>query len=152
MDINLKIPPVVQGIIAAILTWFCGEFIPLYKINIPYQIVIVSILFFVGGVVALLGVYAFRKMSTTVDPRYPDKASSLVVIGIYKYSRNPMYLGILLVLAGWALFFSAISGFIVPPAFAVFINQFQIKPEEVALKQKFGEDYECYLKGVRRWL
>ncbi len=152
MSLNLKIPPVAQGIIAAALTWLCSEFVPLYKLNIPHQIVAASILFFSGGVVALLGVYAFRKMSTTVDPRYPDKASSLVVIGIYRYSRNPMYLGILLVLLGWALFLGAISGLIIPVVFVVAINQLQIKPEEQALKDKFKDSYISYTKSVRRWI
>ncbi len=152
MSLNLKIPPVAQGVIAAALIWMCSGYIPLYIINFPYQVVIVAILFFIGGVVALLGVYAFRKMSTTVDPRYPDKASTLVVIGIYKYSRNPMYLGILLVLLGWALFLGAISGFVVPVVFVVAINQLQIKPEERALKEMFQDSYADYTKSVRRWI
>lgn len=152
MNLNLKIPPVAQGLIAASLIWVCSKYIPLYQFVIPYQIIFLSIMSVVGVIIVLASGYAFRKMGTTVDPRYPDKVSALVVFGIYKYSRNPMYVGMLLVLLGVAIYFGAISGFIVPVAFVFFITKFQIKPEEEALKEKFGEDYERYLTSVRRWI
>jgi len=82
----------------------------------------------------------------------PEKASSLVSSGIYKLTRNPMYLGLLLVLLAWAVFLSNALPFIFLPAFIIYINQFQIGPEEIALSSAFGQEFEAYKSRVRRWL
>ena len=82
----------------------------------------------------------------------PAKTTSLVAGGVYRFTRNPMYLGLLLVLAGWAVFLSNALAFALLPAFIAYIGRFQIAPEERALAAKFGTEYEAYRTEVRRWL
>ena len=82
----------------------------------------------------------------------PDSTSSLVVSGIYKYTRNPMYLGFLLVLLGWATFLSNLAALALLPAFVVYMNHFQIGPEERALGSLFAQEYQAYHARVRRWI
>lgn len=106
----------------------------------------------VGAGMAVLGVLAFRKANTTVDPRVPQQSVSLVVSGIYRYSRNPMYLGFLLWLIGLACYLLSIAAFSLLPLFVWYMNRFQIKPEERFLQQKFGAEYLSYMRQVRRWL
>ena len=152
MKLSLKIPPVAQGIVAILLIWLFDRYAPLYHIKFIYQNIVACVLVGIGAIVVLSGVFAFIKLSTTVDPRYPEKASELVIIGIYKYSRNPMYLGILLVITGIAVYSGALSSIFVVSSFVAFINKYQIVPEEVALQEKFGESYTHYNQNVRRWL
>ena len=146
------IPPVAQGLIAILLILVLSRYAPLYYLNFDYQKIVAGVLTGAGAGVALSGVLAFGKLSTTVDPRYPEQASELVIIGIYKYSRNPMYLGILLVLIGIAVFFGALSSVFIIYLFVIYINKFQIVPEEMALQEKFGGRYTQYARNVRRWM
>jgi len=152
LKLNLKIPPVAQGVVTLILIWLFDRYLPIYRISFIYQRVVACSLIGIGGIIGLSGILAFIKLRTTVDPRYPDKASQLVVIGIYKYSRNPMYLGILLLLTGVAAYLGALSNIVVVLFFVIFINKYQIVPEEISLQQKFGESYTQYAQNVRRWL
>lgn len=151
MKLNLKIPPVAQGLVAIVLIWLFDRYAPNYYIKFIYQYIVAYALIGIGAIVALSGVISFIKLSTTIDPRYPKKASELVISGIYKYSRNPMYLGILLAITGIAVFFGALSGIFIVFSFVAFINKYQIVPEEVALREKFGENYTDYTQKVRRW-
>ena len=105
-----------------------------------------------GIAVALAGVLAFRRANTTVDPRVPQQSASLVIVGIYRYSRNPMYLGFLLLLAAYACYLQSWLAWALLPLFVLYMNQFQIKPEEHHLLQKFGSAYQAYLTKVRRWI
>jgi protein-S-isoprenylcysteine O-methyltransferase Ste14 len=105
-----------------------------------------------GAVICLSGVVSFRRARTSVNPMRPDSTSSLVVSGIYKYTRNPMYLGFLLLLLGWAIFLSNLAPFALLPAFVVYMNYFQIRPEERALGSLFAKEYQPYLARVRRWI
>ena len=152
LKLSLKIPPVAQGLFAILFIWLFNRYAPLYHIKFIYQKIIACVFIGTGAIVALSGVFAFIKLSTTVDPRCPKKASKLVIIGVYKYSRNPMYLGLLLIISGIAVYFGALSSIIVILLFVVFINKYQIVPEETALQEKFGESYTHYVQSVRRWL
>jgi protein-S-isoprenylcysteine O-methyltransferase Ste14 len=105
-----------------------------------------------GISMALAGVLAFRRADTTVDPRAPQQTSSLVIKGIYHYSRNPMYLGFLLLLTALACYVMNGAAFALLPLFVWYMNRFQIAPEERHLLHKFGADYQAYLLQVRRWL
>jgi protein-S-isoprenylcysteine O-methyltransferase Ste14 len=152
LKLSLKIPPVAQTIVAILLIWLLDRYAPIYHIKFIYQSIVAGTLIGIGAIVALSGVFAFIKLNTTVDPRYPEKASELVIIGIYKYSRNPMYLGILFVITGIAVYFGALSSVFVISPFVAFINKYQIVLEEVALQEKFSENYTRYAQNVRRWL
>ena len=151
-NLSLKIPPVAQGIIALIFIWFLSRYIPLFHIDIAFKSIASVVIICIGALVGVLAVASFIRLPTTVDPRYPEKASKLVVVGIYRYSRNPMYLAIALVLLGISLYLGALSSLLVLFLFVVYINQFQIVPEEKMLEQKFGESYTHYAQNVRRWL
>ena len=105
-----------------------------------------------GGAVALAGVVAFRSQGTTVNPLTPGASSSVVSSGVYRVSRNPMYLGFFLALAGWALYLSNAGAVLLLPAFLAYLTQYQIKPEERALLAKFGPEFERYMARVRRWV
>ena len=98
------------------------------------------------------GIVSFVRARTTVNPMKPESSSTLIVSGIYGLTRNPMYLGLLLILIGWAVFISNILAFVVLPAFVIYINRFQIDPEERALASRFRDDFVQYASRVRRWL
>jgi protein-S-isoprenylcysteine O-methyltransferase Ste14 len=105
-----------------------------------------------GAAIAIAGVIQFARARTTVNPLQPDAASSLVSGGVYRWTRNPMYLGMALVLLAWAVYLSSVAALAVLPLFIVYINRFQIEPEERALQARFGAQFERYRKAVRRWL
>ena len=98
------------------------------------------------------GIVTFRKVETTVTPLHPDKASSLVTIGIYQYTRNPMYFGLLLILFSFGLYLQNLASMFVLPVYVWFISKYQIMPEEEALQKVFGDDYKNYQDRVRRWI
>lgn len=105
-----------------------------------------------GLLSAASGLLAFRKASTTVDPRRPGDAAAVVTGGAYRFTRNPMYLGLTCLLLGWAIYLGSNWLLLGPAAFMLFITRFQIIPEERALLAKFGPGYAAYTKRVRRWL
>jgi protein-S-isoprenylcysteine O-methyltransferase Ste14 len=106
----------------------------------------------IGISVFVAAVSSFKKQETTVNPISIEKASSLVVDGIFKYSRNPMYLGMSFILLGLTFKFNVIGGLLFTIIFMLFITIFQIKPEEVAMEKLFYQEWKDYIKNVRRWL
>lgn len=111
-----------------------------------------------GGVVAigltlnLLPKLAFRRARTTVNPLRPAMASALVTRGVYRYTRNPMYLGQATVLAGVMLYLQSPVALLAVPLFVLYITRLQIVPEERALSARFPEAYAAFRQRVRRWL
>ncbi len=151
--LELKIPPLLLMLLFALGMWLLAPLTaPLSAQLALYTTVLALCLAVTGIAVALAGVLAFRRAKTTVDPRLPQQSSSLVLVGIYRYSRNPMYLGFLLLLAAFACYLQSLLALAFLPLFVLYLNQFQIKPEERFLQQKFGKDYQVYLHNVRRWL
>lgn len=150
--LELKIPPIVQVFIVAGLMWALAGLLPGLGFALPASLLVALGLATTGVVVALLGVQAFRSAGTTVDPRIPEQSASLVVGGVYRISRNPMYVGFLLVLTGWAVFLGNIASLLLLPAFVLYMNRFQIAPEERFMREKFGAAYRQYEAAVRRWL
>lgn len=149
---NLKIPPAIVFLLSVGMMFGIYFLTDAYSYFVPYR-TFFSRIFLVGGVLAgVMGIVAFRVKGTTVDPTKPAKASSLVTDGIYRFTRNPMYVGMGLVLIGGIIRlgnpFCVISLLI----YVWYITQFQIKPEEQALRQLFGDEYDDYCKKVRRWL
>lgn len=106
----------------------------------------------IGGIIALAGVKEFISHHTTLNPLDPFKSTSLVVTGIYKFTRNPMYLGMLLVLLGCGDFLDTLLAYSGALFFFVYIDFFQIKPEEEVMQEKFGGSFSHYCRKVRRWL
>ncbi|HMN56588.1 MAG TPA: isoprenylcysteine carboxylmethyltransferase family protein [Ottowia sp.] len=106
----------------------------------------------VGGTLALAGVAAFRRARTTVNPMAPERARALVTGGVYRFTRNPMYLGMLWVLAGWAVWLGNAAAWLGLPLSMALLTGLQIAPEERVLRARFGAEFERYAARVRRWL
>jgi protein-S-isoprenylcysteine O-methyltransferase Ste14 len=150
--LELRIPPVIQAILVAAGMWGASSLFPGLNAPLGVNTAIIVAFFIAGIMIATLGIFEFRKADTTVDPRFPDKSSQLVITGVYRISRNPMYLGLLLILLGWALYLMNFTAYLLLPVFVVGMNYLQIKPEERYLVQKFGEEFKNYTGKVRRWL
>ncbi|KKO45872.1 protein-S-isoprenylcysteine methyltransferase [Arsukibacterium ikkense] len=150
--LELKIPPVILVALFALAMWLLAQLVSPLLLPVVWGWVLALSLALTGVAVALLGVLAFRRADTTVDPRVPEQTSSLVIRGIYRYSRNPMYLGFLLLLAALACYLMNAAAFALLPLFVLYMNRYQITPEECHLSAKFGADYQAYTKQVRRWL
>lgn len=101
---------------------------------------------------AIAGVLSFRKAKTTVDPRDPTKSEKLVVVGVYRLTRNPMYVGFLLWLLAWGIYLNDVASFLFAFLFIPYMNRFQIRVEERFLQQQFGDSFSSYITKVRRWL
>ncbi len=129
-----------------------SRLIDLWSFKFEGQMLGVVLVFIVGVVIVVVGGYQFRKASTTVHPLKLEESSKLVTNGIYRFSRNPMYIGFLLFLLAWALFLGSVVAFLLLPVFVVLITKVQIVPEESVLSKIFGEEYINYKKRVRRWI
>ncbi|MEO1253309.1 MAG: isoprenylcysteine carboxylmethyltransferase family protein [Bacteroidota bacterium] len=148
---KLKIPPVVVFFLAFAIMFGGYYLTPELSYSFRYQTILSRIFLASGVFVAFSGIIAFRLSGTTVDPRFPKKATNLVQSGIYKFTRNPMYLGMALVLIGGVIRIGNPVSFAGIIFFIWFLNSFQIKPEEEALLELFGDEYKEYCGKVRRW-
>lgn len=150
--LELKIPPLLVVGFCAALLWAAARLLPGLSFRFPGTPIVASLLAVSGAMMSIAGVIAFRLAHTTVDPRYPEKSTALVSHGIYRHSRNPMYVGFLLLLAAWAVHTSLVAGLLILPAFVLYMNRFQIVPEERILRATFGKAFGRYERSVRRWL
>ena len=144
-------PPLVFALVGAAM-WAVARVTPAMEIAGGLRIAAAAILALFGLFIAVQGFAAFGRAKTTVNPVNIEAASALVTDGVFRYTRNPMYVGLAALLAGWAIYLAAPWAFLGPVAFALFITRFQIIPEERVLRAKFGGDYDTYLQQVRRWL
>ncbi|WOJ95190.1 isoprenylcysteine carboxylmethyltransferase family protein [Congregibacter variabilis] len=151
MSLELKLPPVVLLLLAGSAIWGLDRVDTVLTFTLPFRASLSALLLLAGVAIALLGVAAFRRAKTTVDPRYPEQATALVISGVYRRTRNPMYLGMLLVLVALGLYLGSGLSFVVPVAFAAYMTRFQIIPEERFMAQSFGDAYTRYQQSVRRW-
>jgi len=149
---ELKVPPLALVLVLAGAMWFTAMQCPSLAITLPWRHVLAATVSMVGILFLLAGMYSFHKAKTTLNPMKPDTASSLVASSIYRISRNPMYVGFLLILTGWAIWLSHPLPFLSLPVFVAYMNRFQISPEERVLSAKFGKEYDTYKQRVRRWL
>jgi protein-S-isoprenylcysteine O-methyltransferase Ste14 len=150
--LELKIPPVLVTALLALLMWLLSHLTP--GIPIYTELRVTFLLFFtgLGAYLGLAAVASFRKANTTVNPLTPEAISSLVVSGIFKRTRNPMYLALLLALTGWGLYLANIFSLLVTVGFVLYMNHFQIQPEERHLEEIFGIEFNDYKKQVRKWI
>ncbi|MEM7256457.1 MAG: isoprenylcysteine carboxylmethyltransferase family protein [Pseudomonadota bacterium] len=149
---SLKIPPPVIGLSCALVMWLLAKALPITVIELPARTLLAILLAVIAIVIDVSALWAFRKAKTTINPLSPQNSSSVVTTGIYRYSRNPMYLGMLLLLIALGIYLGKLSPWVMPPLFIWLINQWQIKPEEKILTGMFGESYQDYMNNVRRWL
>jgi protein-S-isoprenylcysteine O-methyltransferase Ste14 len=100
----------------------------------------------------IAAIIQFRRAHTTVNPHKPETTSTLVTSGAYSWTRNPMYLGLSILLLGWALKLGTLTPLVGPLLFIPLIQRVQIRPEEHALRAHFGEHYDQYCRRVNCWL
>ncbi len=150
--LETKIPPPVYGAITAAIIWWLAQTFPALDFSNQLLRYLGITLIVLGISIDLLALGQFLVEKTTPNPLKPNNAKTMVISGLYRFSRNPMYLGLLITLAGWALYLGNAAGFICLPIFVALINRMQIIPEEHALTQKFGQSYLNYQRQVRRWL
>ena len=150
--LELRVPPVAVLIIFGAAMWPLAKASASLTVIFPGRHIGAALLAALGLAVTLAGVVAFRRARTTVNPTTPEATSSIVRTGIYGWTRNPMYLGFLLLLCAWAMLLANALALVLLPAFVLYMTRYQIVPEERALRARFGADYEHYLTTVRRWL
>lgn len=151
-SLELKILPLIQVVILALAMLFTTPFLVQSSINQDLLIIIFVLFLLVGVLCIALGAIAFRRAQTTVNPTTPQSSTSLVNNGIYRLTRNPMYLGMALILIGFASLLNSPISLIFVVIFVGYMTRFQIQPEERILKDKFGEEYTTYCNNVRRWI
>ena len=147
-----RIPPPLVAIAVAAAMWFLARFGSAVEIAIGVRLAAAGLVALVGLAVMGLGVGAFGRARTTLNPVKIDTASALVTDGIFAHTRNPMYLGMTIILLAWAVYLAAPWSLIGPVAFVLFMTRFQIVPEERVLAAKFTSAYLDYTSKVRRWV
>lgn len=147
-----KIPPPILALLFLGMMWGVDRFLAFGKIGIPLSGTVAILLVILGFAIAISATGLFRNAGTTVNPLDPSQASSLVTTGIFGYTRNPMYLGLFMLLTAWTLWLGNIFNVLLLAAFVWYMTNFQIKPEEEALSKLFGEPYDIYRNKVRRWI
>ena len=149
--LELRVPPPAVAVVVAILMWLATRLFPALDFQLPGGAVLAVALVVIGVLIGTIAFVQFRRAGTTPDPRTPQDAAVLVMSGVYRFSRNPMYLGDVLILAGWTLWLANALAFVGPPLFIAYIDRFQIAPEERLLAARFGAAYAEYCRRVRRW-
>ena len=150
--LELKIIPPLVTFIIGVLMWLVAKFTPSFSVPENYKLILALIIVIDGVVLLLIGAYFIKKAKTTINPMRPDKSSALVTNGLYRFSRNPIYLADLVILIGWGVFLANIFSLSMIILFVLYMNRFQIIPEERFLEEKFGKDYLDYKAKARRWI
>ena len=150
--LELKIPPPALALIVAALMWLASQLMEPPRMSFAIRVTAALALLVVGQSISVGGMLSFRKANTTMNPFKPGATSALVSDGVYRFTRNPMYVGLLITLLGWAAFLSQPVALVFLPLFVLYITQFQIKPEERVLSSMFGGEYAKYKAKVWRWL
>ncbi|GAA0858073.1 isoprenylcysteine carboxylmethyltransferase family protein [Aliiglaciecola litoralis] len=150
--LELKIPPAIVLMLCTLLSalakkYAIGLFRPVKQLDIW-----VGLSFTIAFIILIAGIVAFRRAKTTVDPTDPQSATTLVTNGVFRFTRNPMYLGMVILLVSATLYLGTWIGFVSVALFIIYITQFQIKPEERIVEQLFGQPYVEYKNSVRRWI
>lgn len=150
--LELKIPPPVVALLLASAMWGIALLTPPIQVPGAYRLAAAVAIALLGAGFDLAAVITFLRRHTTVNPMKPQNTSVLVCSGVYRLTRNPMYAGLLCFLVAWAVYLSSAWALLGPVAFVLYINRFQIRPEENVLLIKYGARYSAYKSRVRRWL
>jgi protein-S-isoprenylcysteine O-methyltransferase Ste14 len=150
--VKLCIPPPILMLLAAGVMWALNRWLPLaHGILGPSNLVGAAVPAAIGFLIVVAAFMRFHQVRTTVNPMDPSKATQLVTDCVFQFSRNPMYLGLMLLLVGWAVWLDSASPWFIPPLFMIVITRVQIVPEEQALERLFGAQYVAYRQSVARW-
>jgi len=150
--LELKIPPPAIAVLLGAAMWAFSRVTPSLHLPAGIRLALTIAVAAVAMGFSVAGVISFRRARTTLDPTKPQLTSSLVSTGIYAVTRNPMYVGLLLILIALAIFLSSAWALLGPVAYFLYIGRFQIAPEERALTALFGTEYTTYVSKVNRWL
>ncbi len=148
---ELKIPPVVVFLVFGILMFGLSEFLPVGQFDFFGRSYLLLFLILLALIIGVISIVQFYHVKTTIDPKHAEKVSKLVTSGLYAYSRNPMYLALLLVLLAWGLYLGNAFNVLLAAGFVSYMNRFQIQAEERILSHKFKTNYAQYCIQVRRW-
>lgn len=148
---TIKLPPLVVLTLFGGLMYLLDRFLPVGEFDFFGRTFLAWFLLGLGTVLILVALVQFKRSGATTDPMDLEKSNTLVTGGVYKYSRNPMYLGMLLLLLAFGLYLGNAFNTLLAALFVSFMNRFQIKREEERLLKKFSGDYPGYLRATRRW-
>jgi protein-S-isoprenylcysteine O-methyltransferase Ste14 len=150
--LELRIPPLVLVLLGGVAMWLLRDAAPATQFSFAGQALAAITLAGAGLSFCVAGVLSFRAASTTTNPMTPGQTSSLVTRGVYRISRNPMYVGFVFLLSGWGVYLGNALAILVLGAFIGYLTRFQIVPEERTLRGMFGGSYDTYCREVRRWI
>lgn len=150
--LELLLPPPLIMLITGLIMWLVARLFPSMTFEWLRSPLISALLVLLGLIIGLSGIASFIRSKTTANPKQPNETTKLVRNGVYRFSRNPMYLGMLFFLISWGIYLSNIISIISIVIYIVYITRFQIMPEERILQEKFHEDFLAYKNKVRRWL
>ena len=150
--LELKIPPPVVALAFGLLMWVASPLVAPVAIPFGYRVGAAAALASFGVLIDLVAIFTFWRARTTVNPMKPGATAALVTGGVYRFSRNPMYVGLVLFLLAWAAYLSSWLALLFVPVFVTYLNRFQIQPEERAMLSLFGPEYTTYQSMTRRWL
>ncbi|MCU0925619.1 MAG: isoprenylcysteine carboxylmethyltransferase family protein [Hydrogenophaga sp.] len=150
--LELKIPPPVVALLLGVAAWWLAPVSPALAWPEALRIGLTVLLALLGLTLDFSGLVAFVRRHTTINPLSPRKSTALVTSGVYRFTRNPMYLGLACLLTAWAIWLGAWLPFAAPVLFVLYITRFQIQPEERVLAQLFGPAFTDYTGRVRRWI
>lgn len=149
-DISPMVQPPIVALLFIVIAYFLGRFVPLPFAAPPVLQYLGLALAFLGFLLGIGAFLEFRKAHTTLNPH--GSAKHLVTSGIYRFTRNPIYLGFLLMVIGLPLNSGLYWGLVVAPFYMMTMTRLVIGPEEVYLQRKFKDRYASYTSRVRRWL
>ena len=147
-----RVPPPIVGAVVAGIMWAGHWIVPEATFTLPLRWLWVALVAITAVFIAVTAIRTFVKAETTIDPLEPNAADRLVTHGLFRYSRNPMYVSLTLVLVAVGLFLQNAVAIALVVLFPLYLTRFQIIPEERALAEKFGDEFEAYRRRVRRWL
>lgn len=150
--LELRIPPLAVVAVIAVMMWVAYRFLPEAGFALPFRRLLLAIVLPAAVLIAGFAIRSFRIAQTTVNPSDPNEAEKLVTTGLFRFSRNPMYLALTLLLLAYATYLQNVLSFVLVALFPFYITRFQIQPEERILAEKFGAAYENYRMSVRRWI
>jgi len=148
----LKVPPPIVALVLALLMWLTPAVAGLVQIPDPARVLCAVVLVCAGQGISIAGMVVFRRAKTTVNPVKASLASSLVIRGVYRYTRNPMYVSLTIVYVGVALMMQSLWSLLLLPLVVAFIRIKVIGREEAYMERRFGAEYLRFKNEVRRWL
>lgn len=140
------------ALVVAAVMWLASALLPVFVVPLPVRVGLAAAVAAAGVGVVAAAKTMLRRARTTENPTRPGRATYLVTGGVYRFSRNPLYLGMALILLAWAVYLASPFAVVLCAVFVLYLSRFQIQPEERALSALFGPEYGEYLRQVRRWL